>query len=72
MLTMYAYDVRPKGAIMHVLPLPWGLALALIPRRDAELIRRKETAPINVYRRPAHRERILADIRHADSRQHLV
>lgn len=24
---------------MHVLPLPFGLALALMPRRDIELIR---------------------------------
>ena len=56
---------------MHVLPLPFGLALAVLPRRDADLIR-KPKAPINVYRGPAHRDRILTNIRYADSRQHLV
>ncbi len=27
---------------MHVLPLPFGLALALMPRREADTLRRKE------------------------------
>jgi hypothetical protein len=56
---------------MHVLPLPFGLALAVLPRRDAALIR-KPKAPISVYRGPSHRERLLGDIRYADARQHLV
>ena len=56
---------------MHVLPLPFGLALALIPRRDADLIRRPK-APITVYRGPAHRERILGDHRYSDLRQHVL
>ena len=29
---------------MHVLPLPFGLALALIPRREAEKLRVKKPA----------------------------
>jgi hypothetical protein len=57
---------------MHVLPLPFGLALAVLPRRDAKLITRKPTAPISVYRGPSHRDRILGDIRYADVRQHVV
>jgi len=57
---------------MHVLPLPFGLALAVLPRRDAELIRTPKHEPIVVRRGPTARERILSDVRYADSRQHLV
>ena len=48
---------------MHVLPLPFGLALALIPRREAEKIRaREEIRPIlRDAIRP--REQFLGDIR---------
>ena len=46
---------------MHVLPLPFGLAFALLPRREARLVRRDDR-PIRVTRGPNHRERILADI----------
>ena len=56
---------------MHVLPLPFGLALAVLPRREANRLRRERPA-IHVYRGPAHRQRILSDIRYSDSRQHLV
>ena len=56
---------------MHVLPLPFGLALAVIPRRDADLIR-KDKAPITVYRGPSHRERIMGDVRYLDVRQHVL
>jgi hypothetical protein len=52
---------------MHVLPLPFGLALAVLLRREAEPFR-KPKAPISVYRGPAHRERLLADLRYADLR----
>jgi hypothetical protein len=45
---------------MHVLPLPFGLALALLPRREARLVRRDDR-PIRVTRGPNHRERILRD-----------
>jgi hypothetical protein len=56
---------------MHVLPLPFGLALAVLPRRDAQLLR-KDPAPIRVYRGPNHRERILSDPRYSDYRRQIV
>ena len=48
---------------MHVLPLPFGLALALIPRRDADKLRDEE--PVRyVPEKPIHyREQIRGDIR---------
>jgi hypothetical protein len=57
---------------MHVLPLPFGLALAVLPRRDADLIRTPKRERIVVRRGPSSRERVLSDIRYADSRQHLI
>jgi hypothetical protein len=45
---------------MHVLPLPFGLALALLPRREAQLIR-NDDRPIRLTRGPSYRERILGD-----------
>jgi hypothetical protein len=45
---------------MHVLPLPFGLALALLPRHEARLFR-KDRRPIRVMRGPSHRERLLSD-----------
>jgi hypothetical protein len=57
---------------MHVLPLPFGMTLAVIPRRDIDLIRARKRAPIVVRRGPSLRERVLGDLRYADSRQHLV
>jgi len=57
---------------MHVLPLPFGLALAVLPRREANLIRPKEDRPIVVRRTIGARERVLSDLRYADSRQHIV
>ena len=55
---------------MHVRPLPFGLALALLPRRDADLVRTRKREPIVVRRGPT--TRVLSDVRYADSRQHLV
>jgi hypothetical protein len=47
---------------MHVLPLPFGLALALLPRREARLLRDDDDdPPIRAARGPSYRERILAD-----------
>jgi hypothetical protein len=57
---------------MHVLPLPFGLALAVLPRREASLIRPKQDQPIVVRRNPGTRERVLSDLRYADTRQHIV
>ena len=45
---------------MHVLPLPFGLALAVLPRREAQLFR-SEKEPIRVYRGPNHRGEEQAD-----------
>ncbi len=56
---------------MHVLPLPFGLALAFLPRREAALFRKPKSL-INVFRGPSHRDRILSDIRYSDSRQHVL
>jgi hypothetical protein len=49
---------------MHVLPLPFGLALAVLPRREADTFRRK--AEIRPLLRSAirPRERYLADLRY--------
>jgi hypothetical protein len=46
---------------MHVLPLPFGLALALLPRREVRLRRSEDDRPIRVNRGPSHRDRILTD-----------
>ena len=48
---------------MHVLPLPFGLALALLPRREARLLRdADDDPPIRGARGlPSYRDRILAD-----------
>jgi hypothetical protein len=47
---------------MHVLPLPFGLALALLPRREARLLRDDDDdPPIRAARRPSYRDRIMAD-----------
>lgn len=52
---------------MHVLPLPFGLALALMPRRDADNMRRKEE--VRPYLRSAVRPRdaILGDVRYLNN-----
>jgi hypothetical protein len=57
---------------MHVLPLPFGLALAVLPRREANLIRPKEDRPIVVRRNPGTRERVLTDLRYAGCRRPIV
>ena len=53
-LTLYVIE----RSAMHVLPLPFGLALALLPRREARLFRH-DTRPIRVMRGPNHREHVL-------------
>jgi hypothetical protein len=58
---------------MHVLPLPFGLALALMPRREATQLRR--AVKVRDYVRTAitpQRERILGDVRFSDSRHHII
>ena len=48
---------------MHVLPLPFGLALALLPRREAETIRRKEDVRPLLRNAVRPRDAYLADVR---------
>jgi len=57
---------------MHVLPLPFGLALAVIPRREADKLR--DEYPVrDRFERPVHaREEILGDIRHFDTDRFIV
>ena len=63
---------------MHVLPLPFGLrlAVAVLPRRDAELLRGPD-APVELpapdtYDPATARRRVLSDLRYADQRLHVI
>jgi len=49
---------------MHVLPLPFGLALALLPRREAATFRRKEEIRPHLRNAIRPRDRLLGDIRY--------
>ena len=57
---------------MHVLPLPFGMALALLPRREAKQIRRAVKVRNYVRTAITPREQILGDVRYADSRHHII
>jgi hypothetical protein len=48
---------------MHVLPLPFGLALALIPRREAAKLRDDKPVPVHFEKIVHPREQILGDTR---------
>ena len=48
---------------MHVLPLPFGLALALMPRREADNFRRKEDIRPHLRDAIRPRDEILGDVR---------
>lgn len=52
---------------MHVLPLPFGLALAVLPRREADTIRRKEEVRPLLRNAIRPRESYLADVRYLNS-----
>ena len=52
---------------MHVLPLPFGLALALVHRREAEQIRKPK--PVDMPRRESVARELPADIRYAEMRR---
>jgi hypothetical protein len=56
---------------MHVLPLPFGLRLALLPRREVRLPR-NDGPPLRVTRVPNYRERILADMSSATYRRPIA
>jgi hypothetical protein len=49
---------------MHVLPLPFGLALALMPRRQADTFRRKEEIRPHLRTAIRPRDAILGDVRY--------
>jgi hypothetical protein len=49
---------------MHVLPLPFGLALALMPRREADTFRRKQEIRPLLRNAIRPRDQILGDIRY--------
>jgi hypothetical protein len=56
---------------MHVLPLPFGMALAVLPRREAQRLGTpKPTLRINDI--PTVREQIRTENRYAEFRQQLV
>jgi hypothetical protein len=48
---------------MHVLPLPFGLALALMPRREANTFRRKEEVRPLLRNAMRPREQFIGDVR---------
>lgn len=49
---------------MHVLPLPFGLALALLPRREADTMRRKEEIRPHLRNAIRPRDAIIGDLRY--------
>jgi hypothetical protein len=57
--------------MMHVLPLPFGLALAVIPRREADRFRRREEIRPHLRNAIRPRDRILGDTRYFNSRGHI-
>ena len=52
---------------MHVLPLPFGLALALMPRREADKFRSKEEIRPLIRSAARPRDQLLGDIRYFNS-----
>jgi hypothetical protein len=56
---------------MHVLPLPFGTALALLPRRDVDNLRRREEIRPHIRNAIRPRDRILGDIRFFNARRHI-
>ncbi|MDQ2967902.1 MAG: hypothetical protein M3R37_06240 [Actinomycetota bacterium] len=57
---------------MHVLRLPFGLALALIPRRAAEKLRDDEPMRVRFEKTVHAREKILGDIKHFDAGRYII
>ena len=57
---------------MHVLPLPFGLALALIPRRDANKLRDDEPVRVRLEKTTHAREQILGDLKHLDPGRFII
>ena len=57
---------------MHVLPLPFGLALALIPRREADKLRDDGQEPRRYEKTMHARERIVGDIQHFNAGRYIL
>ena len=49
---------------MHVLPLPFGMALALVPRREADRLQRRELVRPLIRNKVSPRDKILSDVRY--------
>jgi hypothetical protein len=57
---------------MHVLPLPFGLALALIPRREADKLRDDEPVRVS-YEKTVHaREQILGGVKYLNAGRYIL
>jgi len=52
---------------MHVLPLPFGHALALMPRREANMFRRKEEIRPHLRSAIRPRDQLLGDVRYLNN-----
>ena len=57
---------------MHVLPLPFGLALALIPRREAARLRDHKPVRIRFEKTVHARDQILGDVKHFDAGRFII
>jgi len=56
---------------MHVLPLPFGLALALVPRREADSFGRRARA--RNFDKTVHvREQILGDMKYLHTGRYIL
>jgi hypothetical protein len=56
---------------MHVLPLPFGMALALVPKREAHQLRGRERVRPLIRNATTPRDRILGDVRSLYLRNHI-
>jgi hypothetical protein len=57
---------------MHVLPLPFGLALALIPRREANKLRDDEPVHVHCKKTVHAQEQILRDVKYLNARRYNI
>ena len=57
---------------MHVLPLPFGLALALVPRREADKLRDDEPVRVNFEKTVHAREQILGDVKYLNAGRSII
>lgn len=57
---------------MHVLPLPFGLALALIPRRQADKLRDDEPLRVRFEKTVHARDEILGDAKYFNTRRCIL